>query len=40
MQSSSTLIRISGAMPKVKTVLINGYENIVAYLEQSEQSEV
>ena len=40
MQSSSTFIRISGPIPKVKTALINDYENIVAYSEQSQQSEV
>ena len=27
MQSSSTFIRISGPIPKVKTALINDYEN-------------
>ena len=40
MQSSSTFIRISGPFSKVKTTLINDYENIVAYSEQTEQSEV
>ena len=40
MQSSSAFIRISGPIPKVKTALINDYKNIVAYSEQSEQSEV
>ena len=40
MESSSTFIRIYGPIPKVKTALINDYENIVAYSEQSQQSEV
>ena len=39
MQSSSTFIRISGPILKVKkSALIN--ENIIAYSEESEQSEV
>ena len=39
MQSSSTFIRISGPISKVKTALINDYKIIVAYSEQSKQSE-
>ena len=40
MQSSSTFIQISGPNPKVKTALIDDYENIAPYSEQSQQSEV
>ena len=41
MQSSSTFIRTSGSILKVKkSPLINDYENIIAYSEESEQSEV
>ena len=41
MQSSSTFIRISGPIAEVKkSALINNYENIIAYSEESEQSEV
>ena len=40
MESSSTLIRISGPISKVKTEFMNDYENIIAYSEQSELSEV
>ena len=40
-QSSSTFIRISGIIPEVKKLaLINSYENIIAYSEESEQIEV
>ena len=41
MQSSSTFIRISGPIPEVKkSTLINDYENIITYSDESEQSEV
>ena len=41
MQSSSTFIRISVPIPGVKkSALINDYENIIAYSEESVQSEV
>ena len=41
MQSSSTFIRISGPFPEVKkSVLINDWENIIAYWEESEQCEM
>ena len=40
MQSPSTFIRISGPILKVKIALVNDYENIVTYSEQSEQYEV
>ena len=41
MQSSSTFIWISGPISEVKRyTLINYYENIFAYSEESEQSEV
>ena len=41
MQSSSTFIRISGLIPEVKkSALINYYENIIAYSEESEQTEM
>ena len=41
MQSLSTFIRISGLIPEVKKyALINDYENIIAYSEESEQSKV
>ena len=41
MQSSSTFIRISGLIPEVKkSALINYYENIIAYSEESEQKEM
>ena len=40
-QSSTTFIRISGPIAEVKKfALINDYENIIAYSEESEQSEV
>ena len=41
MQSSSTFIKISGAITEVKkSALINDYGNIVVYSEESEQSGV
>ena len=41
MQSSSTFIGRSRPNPNIKiSVLISDYENIVAYSEQSEKSEV
>ena len=41
MQSSSTFIRISGPILEVKkSLLINDYENVIAYSEESKQSEV
>ena len=41
MQSSGTFITISGPIPEVKKyALINDYENIIAYSEESEKSEV
>ena len=37
----STFIRISGPIQEAKkSALINDYENIIAYREKSEQSEV
>ena len=37
MQSLSTFIRMLGTIPEVKkTSLINYYENIIAYLEESQ----
>ena len=41
MQSLSTFIRLSGPIPEVKnSALINDYENIIAYWEESKESEV
>ena len=41
MQFLSTFIRTSGPVPEVKkSALINNYENIIAYSEEYEQSEV
>ena len=41
MQSSSTFIRLPGPIPKVKQIeLINEYEIVIAYWEESEQSNV
>ena len=41
MQISSTFITISGSIPEVKmSALINDYEHIIAYWEESEQSKV
>ena len=41
MQSSSTVIKISGAITEVKrSALINDYGNTVVYSEESEQSGV
>ena len=41
MQSSSTFMWISEPFPEVKRyALINDYENIIVYSEESEQSEV
>ena len=41
MQSSSTFIRMSGLIPEVKmSALINDYENIIVYSEESEQREM
>ena len=38
MQSSRTFIRISGLIPEVKKyAMINDYENIIAYSEESKQ---
>ena len=40
MQSSSTFISISGPIQEVKKkhMIINDYENIIAYSEESKQS--
>ena len=41
MESSSTFIRISGLIREVKkSALINDYENIIAYSDESEQREM
>ena len=41
MQSSSTFIRLPGPIPEVKQIeLINEYEIVIAYWEESEQSNV
>ena len=38
MQSPRTFIRISGLIPEVKKyAMINDYENIIAYSEESKQ---
>ena len=38
MQSSRAFIRISGLIPEVKKyAMINDYENIIAYSEESKQ---
>ena len=39
MQPSSSFIRLAGPVPEVKkSALINGYENIIAYWEESKQN--
>ena len=41
MESSSAFIRISGLIREVKkSALINDYENIIAYSDESEQWEM
>ena len=41
MQSSSTFIRLAGPIPGVKkSALVNVYESIIGYWEESQQSEV
>ena len=41
MQPSNIFIRVSGLIQEVrKCVLINDYENIIAYSEESEQREM
>ena len=40
MQSSTTILRISWPIPELESALINDWENVIAYCEESQQSEV